>query len=357
MRIKYLSIFFLFFGCSTLKFIKYEKEKELRTNAEFEKQVIVKEFEPVAEILVVPEVVPKDESFQLNHKKSDSSIKISLKKEIKKKQSGSNKILNFKTDTVQSVPLVRQPEIENNEGFNGQRRPANDPFKTGERTTHAVSYFGAQAAIMNLEILPLIEVNSKKSYHFDLKLKTSRLFSSFYSVDNRVETFIDFDLLVPVVHKYNARESGKLVQSNSFFDHEKLVAQFWEKKYTEKNGEEKKELKWKILPFSQNAFSAIFYIRIFPWTIGQEYTFRVADDEKNIVFKGKAIAKEKLSTDAGEFNAIKIKSTVVSRGALTQAGDLYVWLSDDDRKIVLRLEAEIKIGKIVSEISEYKAGK
>ena len=128
------------------------------------------------------------------------------------------------------------------------------------------------------------------------------------------------------------------------------------KKYTEKSGEEEKKQNWDILPFSQNAFSGIFYMRVFAWEVGKKYSFRVADDEKNITFDGEAIAKEKLDTDAGEFNAIKIKASIVARGKLALTKETYIWISDDERKIILRLEAEMKIGRVVSEIIEYQSG-
>lgn len=139
--------------------------------------------------------------------------------------------------------------------------------------------------------------------------------------------------------------------------HEKLKASYWEKKYTEKKGHEEKKLTWDILEYSQNAFSGLYYMRVFTWKVGKEIAFRVSDDGKNVIFKGKAIAKQKLTTDAGTFDAIKIKAEVVSRGALSQAGNFFVWLSDDDHKYILRIEVEIKIGTIVSEVIEIVPGK
>ena len=162
--------------------------------------------------------------------------------------------------------------------------------------------------------------------------------------------------MVTNVFKLDIKESGQLKQDQSFFDQSTLKANYWENKYTEKNGHEEKKQSWEILPFSQNAFSAIFYMRLFKWNVGQEYAFRVSDDEKNIVFKGKALEKVVLETDAGKFDAIKIRAEIVSRGALTQTGDLFLWLSDDDRKHVLRIEAKIKIGTLVSEVTIIDPG-
>lgn len=340
MRLLFICLFLA--GCST-SFLKYDKEDTLRQNTEFEKQVVVKE---------IPEVVVASGD-QTKAKVAQTSPAPVKKAAVAKK----SKAAKTKAVVEDNKPKPREPSIENADGFDfGSRRPKVDPFVVGEKVVHSVSYFGAEAGKLTLQVKPSVEVNSRKSYNFYMGLKTSSLFSKFYSVDDFVETYLDYEELVPHVFKLSARETGKLVSANSYFNNQTLKATFWEKKYTEKNGEEIKKLAWDILPYSQNAFSGIFYMRVFKWDIGKENSFRVADDEKNITFKATAIAKEKLSTDAGEFNAIKIKASVVTRGALTQAGDFYLWISDDDRKIILRIEAEIKIGKIVSEIEEYKSG-
>ncbi len=341
MKILWICLFLV--SCAS-SYLKYDKEDKLRQNSEFEKQVVVKE------ILAPAQIISSDHTQVQN--KEDTTTKASPKKSIKK-----TKITNKKIILKDAPPASREPQLESKDGFNvGSRRPQVDPFVIGEKVVHSVSYFGAEAGKLTLQIKPFIEVNNRKSYNFFMGLKTSSLFSNFYSVDDFVETFLDFDELVPPVFKLSARETGKLVSANSFFDNNTLKATFWEKKYTEKSGEEIKKLAWNILPFSQNVFSGIFYMRVFKWEIGKENSFRVADDEKNIIFKATAIEKVKLSTDAGPFNAIKIKANVITRGAAAQAGDFYIWLSDDDRKIVLRIEAEIKIGKVVSEIEQYKSG-
>lgn len=297
-----------------------------------------------------------------------SSVKVTESKSqktsgAKGSVAGSKGVTEAKKSTKASVSAQkvetkiekRQPELEDSEGF-VNRRPLVDPFRVGEKVVHTVSYFGTTAGILTFSIGPYLEVNSRKSYNFQVGIKSSRLFSSFYSVDDKVETYVDYENLVPHVFKLDIKESGQLKQSQAFFDQKTLKADYWENKYTEKNGHEEKKLSWDILPFSQNAFSAIFYMRVFKWNVGQEYTFRVSDDEKNIVFRGKALEKVLLQTDAGKFNAIKIRAEIVSRGALTQTGDLFLWLSDDSHRYVLRIEAKIKIGTLVSEITSLDPG-
>lgn len=341
MRIISLVLLFSLFSCSS-NFLKYDKQDKFFKNEEFEREVKIQE----------TEVKPEEKTDAVS---ATTSVK-EVKKVAIKKEPVKPKAKKTEAKTV-AKPTHRQPEIEDNEGFEGSsRRPMVDPFHVGEKVVHEVSYFSAKAGTLTLQVKPYAQVNGRKSYNFSVGLESSSVFSSFYSVEDTVNTFLDFETLMPHVLKVNIKETGKLAQSQSYFNNETLTASFWEKKYTEKNGEEEKKYSWDILPFSQNAFSGIFYMRVFKWKEGKQVSFRVAEDKKNIVFTGTAVGKEKLSTDAGDFNAIKIKASIVSRGALSQTGDIFIWVSDDDRKYILRIEAKIKIGTLVSEVVEIEPG-
>jgi hypothetical protein len=41
---------------------------------------------------------------------------------------------------------------------------------------------------------------------------------------------------------------------------------------------------------------------------------------------------------------------------LTSTGDVFMWLSDDDRKIMLRLQAKVKIGNVILRLIQFKPG-
>jgi hypothetical protein len=351
-RLVFLCLAFSILGCKS-GFLKYTDKKDIFKNEEFEKKVLIKEV-PASPEATDPkkEVLPTETDVKAKPKAVVSAAEKKIVAHSKK-----TKVNKGKKGSVAVAKVERrQPELEDTEGFGSGRRPLVDPYRVGEKVTHSVSYFGTTAGVLTFSVGPYLEVNDRKSYNFQVEIKSSRLFSSFYSVQDKVETYVDYETLVPHVFKLDIKESGQLKQAQSFFDQNTLKANYWENKYTEKNGHEEKKQSWEILPFSQNAFSAIFYMRLFKWNVGQEYAFRVSDDEKNIVFKGKALEKVVLETDAGKFDAIKIRAEIVSRGALTQTGDLFLWLSDDDQKHVLRIEAKIKIGTLVSEVTSIDPG-
>lgn len=345
-------IFCSFFALSCSSLLKYDKSKGEFKNEEFDKKVKI--IEPEEPDDASSEV--KD-SAAVSADSSKAVVKPVIPTKPVKKVTTAVKPKAAKKDTKVKVSLTRQPEIEDSEGFENQRRPLVDPFKVGEKVTHEVSYLGATAGELVLWVKPYAMVNSRKNYNFFIDVKSTSFFSRVYAVDDQIQTYVDFETLVPGVFKLNIRDSGQVKEAKSYFDFNTLRADYWEHKYTEKDGHQEKKLNWSILPYSQNPFSAIFYMRVFKWTVGKEYSFRVADDEKNVVFKAKALEKIKLNTDAGTFNAIKLKAEVVSRGNLAKATDFYMWLSDDERKYVLRIEVKLPVGSLVSEVTEIKEGK
>jgi hypothetical protein len=215
---------------------------------------------------------------------------------------------------------------------------------------------GLSAGTMTMESRAFAQVNNRKNYQFRIAIKTISIFSSFYAVDDFVDVLMDYETLIPSVFTLHVRESGQLREAQMYFDQDKLQATYWEKKVTKKDGEENKKQQWEILPYTQSLFSAVFYLRFFHWDVGTENAFRVTDNEKNLVFRGKAIRKEKISTDAGEFNAIVIKPDVELRGKFETIGDNFIWLSDDEHRYILRIESKIKIGTLVSEVEKIEPG-
>lgn len=343
-------------SCSS-KYLKVENEEQLKRIDEFDQAV----------------KITADTDGGTEIKEPDKSVAFppaveGLKNEVSdkdKKQKGKKTKSSVKSKTTQApvgedvrkkeMVLSREPELEDSEGFVG-RRPIKDPFRVGERIKHSVKYFKVDAGTLELKVDPLVQVNGKKAYSFAINIKSGSMFSKFYSVNDTAVTLMDYDLLIPRVFTLHVKETGQLKEARSFFDFDIQKAKYWEKKVTEKSGIEEKRQEWQILPYSQNVFSALYYMRTFAWKMGRDYAFRVSDDEENLTFKGRAIRKEVLETEAGKFNTIVIKPEVMMKGDFKPVGDIFIWLSDDDRKFILRIESKIKIGTLISEVTEINPG-
>lgn len=325
-------------GCAS-RVLQYDRADEILKNEEYDKKLEVKAVPPPTP--EVKEIPPPEPAPEIEKGKKKKAAKPPVKKKEEK-------------------PVVKkigphQPDIEDGVGFEG-RRPIKDPFRQGEKLTLNLSYFNIVAGTMDLEVKPMVEVNGKKSYHFQVTAKSNSFFNHIYGVDDSAVTYLSYDELIPANLQITIKESKQLAEARTFFDWKTLKASYWQKRVTKDNGEESKKVEWDILPFSQNVISAAFYLRTFTYEVGKKLAFRVADEGKNIVFSGEVLRKEKLETDIGTLDTIVLKPKLTVDGVFTPVGEIMVWLTDDDRKFLVRLESKIKIGTIVAKVKSLDKG-
>ena len=308
-------------------------EVSTQTQLEYEKVVKVKEIKATA-----PTKTPIKKKKSKQKKVTKTKVKA---KKVKRKKA------------LKGAVLVKKPSIEDKEGFVG-RRPVVDPFKVGEKIIWDVSYMGMSAGEISLETRPFVEVNKKKSYHFLVKVKSSSIFAMFYKVKDYAEAYVDYAEMKPHSLEVHVKESKQIKEGRTYFDWDKLEGHYWMKRKKKGRKEEEKKKLWAIKNYSQNFISAMFYLRVFTWKPGKTIKFYMADEGKNFLFKAKVLRKETISTDAGKFKTIVIKPEVEVNGSLKPVGDIELWLTDDDRKFLVKIKTAIKIGSIVAEAKLVK---
>ena len=335
-----------FTACAS-SIMEYDKSDDLKKNREYEKKIQVKELPPEpapVEATTIQPVVVAGETVTAVVAQPPAKLKSPPTKTPGKKAE-----MPVKTEK-------HQPEIEDAEGFSG-RRPLVDPFRVGEKVTLALSYFNMVAGYLDLEVLPFVEVNGKRSYQYRIAARSNSLFSRFYAVDDHATTYVDYATLLPFDFTMSVKESKQLADIRSVFDHKKLKANYWAKRVHKDKGPRNKELEWDIKSHSQNVVSAIFYLRNFTMAPGKKLQFRVADEGKNVVFSGEVLRREEIETDMGKLKTVVIKPTLAVDGVFKPVGDIFLWLTDDDRKFVVRMEAKIKIGTLVGKVKSIALGK
>lgn len=334
-------------GCAS-KVLDYDHPEKFESNKDYESQFKVKELpvEPgpveaaTSSLVVKPEATPKPRA--------------ELKPEPKKKVREAKPPPKVAAKPLK--PLRREPEMEDSEGFIG-RRPEVDPYRVGEKVSLSLTYFNVTAGTMDLEVLPFVQVNGEKSYSFRISVESSSLFSRFYSVDDRATTYVNYNTLVPYNFEIKIKESKQLGTVTSYFDWPKRKALYWEKKVTKEKGEVERKQEWEVELFSQNVISAVYYLRSFQLRPGKKLGFRVADDGKNLVFHAEVLRREKIDTEVGELDTLVVKPTITVDGLFKPVGDILLWLTDDDRKFVVRIESKIKIGTIIGKLKGLEPGR
>jgi hypothetical protein len=90
--------------------------------------------------------------------------------------------------------------------------------------------------------------------------------------------------------------------------------------------------------------------------VGRHLDIDVVDSCKNWTVEVAVLAREKVSTPAGEFHAVKVKTHPKYQGVFLNKGIVFLWLTDDDRKIPVLMKSKLKVGSFVFELTDMKPG-
>ncbi len=219
------------------------------------------------------------------------------------------------------------------------------PFAEGEKLNYDIRYVGVTAATFNMEVLPAKVVNDRKVYHFSGHAKTVKFFELVYRVDDMIESFWDFDGLYS--HRFTmnldeTKQSRKLIE---LYDYEKRKSFYWNRiDHSEKGFSEQKE-QYDIKQWSQDPLSLLYYLRVvaLPQKKGESIKIPVILDGKQWEAVMTFDRQEKISVGSRDFQANVYKLENYQNGELKNK-DNTVWISNDEHRYFLRIEAKVKVG-------------
>jgi hypothetical protein len=237
-----------------------------------------------------------------------------------------------------------------------KRRPEKDPLWIGERHTFEITYFGLAAGIVDVDILPFKEIQNRKVYHIKGRAQSSKVFTLIYRLDDTVETFVDYEGFFSHRFRLVLDEDMQTRDAIELNDSLKAQTYYWNRWNHKKRGyTETKETK-PIPPFSQDSLSALYYIRTLPLKVGEVYSFPIVSEGNFWEAQVTVVRKEQMNTPMGRINAIVLKPEPKYTGNLSRAGDSFIWVSDDDRRFILRFEAKVRIGTVVAALKSIQPG-
>lgn len=256
-------------------------------------------------------------------------------------------------------PRKKKPEVVKAEAETPfsipNRRPKVDPLWVGEKFQYEITYFGMAAAEVTTEVAPFKEIDGHKVYHLVGHAVSSNVFNLFYKLDDTVESFMDYDGLFSYRFHLLLSESKQSRDALELYDQEKHTTFYWNRwNHVNRGYTESKEY-GAIEPLAQDSVSALYYVRTLPLEPGQVISFPVASEGKVWELLVTVIRREMMETPMGRIQTVVIKPETKFRGVMEKKGDSYMWLTDDARHILVRMEAKVKIGTVVAQLKKVES--
>jgi hypothetical protein len=219
------------------------------------------------------------------------------------------------------------------------------PFAPGEELRFAVKYGMVRAGEASLAVERLEMVNGEPALRFVSTAQSSRFFSTFFTVKDRVESLWSVSRRVPLRFEKRIREGGYRRSVIVTFDHEAGLAIYGDGKRRE------------ILDGAQDVLSAFYYVRSRNLEPGNMIHVPNHSDGENYPLEVKVVRRETVKVPAGRFRCVVVEPLLKTAGLFKQEGRLTIWLTDDARKMPVLMKSKVAVGSIVAELEFFRLGR
>ena len=221
----------------------------------------------------------------------------------------------------------------------------NYPFKVGENCTYRIHYGPITAGYGYLTIKGLESHLDKMCYFFDGFGETNTFFDFFFEVRDSYTSYCNSKTLIPVHFIRDVNEGGYIIKQNYFFN-------------SLKNEVLAEDSIYKLTENSQDMISAFYYARTLlnRQNVKEDSVLKINIfmDEENYSMQIKYLKNEFVRTKWGKINCMVFAPQLQLGRIFKEEEEMRIWISDDDNKLMIKVETKIIVGSIKAELSYFE---
>lgn len=224
-------------------------------------------------------------------------------------------------------------------------------FQSGEYFKFQISYGFVNAGIATMN-LSETTYDGKKVFHAKGYGYTTGVTKSVFKVQDDYQSYFDIRTGQPYRYIRKINEGGYTKNEEGFFQYAKnnvLVKDY--KRNEQKNiSNTNKNI--------QDIISSFYYLRnqskINSMKVGETIQIDMFFDQEVYKFKLKLLGREEIKTKFGKVKTLKFRPYVQSGRVFKEEESLTLWVSDDENKIPVKIQASLLVGSLKAELIEYK---
>ncbi len=225
----------------------------------------------------------------------------------------------------------------------------NNAFGPGERLEFSVEYGIIKAGTAVLAVTGPEQFEGLMAYRISATATSNPAFSTFFKVNDVNEALLDIVQFHTLKFSKNLHEGDFSYQEEVFFDQDAGMVY-----YPEETDSSLMEME--IPPHALDVLSCLYYARTLPLEVGSTYYIESHIDNRNYPLEITVHEKDHIRVPAGEFDCIMVQPSLQSQGLFDQQGEIWVWLTDDERHMPVLMRSAIVIGEIVCVLENYTEG-
>jgi len=211
-------------------------------------------------------------------------------------------------------------------------------FNIPERFEYDLTWTGIKAGAATLEI-----IRTGNDIKIISTARSAAWVSIFYTVEDRVETILKKNSSLtfvgePVNYRLKIKEGRHRRDKEVIFNSGNKVT------YIDHINKEKQI--FDVPSLILDPLSSFYYLRTLRLVVGEPVYVTIFDSKKIWNVEVQVLKKERVTLPTGTVDTILIKPLMKSEGIFYKKGDIYIWLTDDDKRIPVKLQTKVAIGSI-----------
>jgi hypothetical protein len=217
------------------------------------------------------------------------------------------------------------------------------PFSPGETLTYDVSWSDfVTAGTATVTVRERRPSFGSTAWYIVAEGRPAPLLSKLYTLYYKADTLLDTRTLLPQRGSIFSQEGRRQRMKETQFDHAARRAVFQMK--TRTTLQEEQHLNGQP---THDPLSAIYALRAMALAPGATTSFSVADSGELYTVSARVAGRETVQTGAGTVQAWRIVPTVRDQHGQPFGEGLALWVSDDARRVPVKLQARLPVGAFV----------
>ena len=235
------------------------------------------------------------------------------------------------------------PAAAEGQGLVAAARPAGAPvpFMEGEQLVYDLKFGVLKVGTGRMRVIGIEQLRDRLAWHTQFTISGGTFF---YKVNDIYDSWMDVQTLNSLRYIQDTDQGSR--------ERERRYEIFPERAVYNEVAKNNRVMPSVSEPLDDGSF--LYFIRTVPLEVGKTYEFnRYFKPDRNPVTI-RVLRKERVKVPAGTFDAIVLQPIIKTSGIFSEGGQAEIWLSDDDKRIMLQMKSRLSFGSLNLYLRSYR---
>jgi len=221
----------------------------------------------------------------------------------------------------------------------------NESYGFGEKFEYDVQYGFIKAGEGIMQIMPKpVKIRGRDCYDVRFEVRSLRSLEFLYKVINSYRSIVDVSGIFTWMFEQSIRENKYKYDFQARFDQYNQIAYVDKKQYP-------------VPEYVQDVISAFYYVRTLDLSsmkAGSVINLRNFWKDSTFTLGVRIHNKAVVKVPAGTFKCVIVEPVDMQGGLFRNIGSIMIYLTDDDRKMPVKVSTKILIGEVTAELVRFR---